>query len=51
MENQTFILTKKLSTITFVMIAIGLLTLGASYFAGVGLDRIAANLLLNTYYC
>lgn len=50
MENQTFILTKKFSTITFVMIAIGLLTLGASYFAGVGLDRIAANLLLNTYY-
>jgi hypothetical protein len=50
MENQTFILTKKFSTITFVMVAIGILTLGASFFAGVDGERIAANLLLNTYY-
>ncbi len=50
MENQTFILTKKISTITFVMIAVGILTLGVSFFAGVGIERIAANLLLNTYH-
>ena len=50
MENQTFTLTKKFSTITYVMIAVGILTLGISLLAGVGSERIAANLLLNTYY-
>lgn len=50
MENQTFILTKRLSVIAFVMIAVGILTLAISFFTGVGAERIAANLLLNTYY-
>jgi hypothetical protein len=50
MENQTFILTKRLSAITFVMIAIGVFSLGISFFMGAGAERIAANLLLNTYY-
>ncbi|MEL7585997.1 MAG: hypothetical protein AAGU19_04730 [Prolixibacteraceae bacterium] len=50
MEKQTFILTKKISTITFVMIAIGVLSLAGGYLTGTGGERIAANLLLNTYY-
>lgn len=50
MENQTFTLTKKFSAITYVMIAVGILTLVISLLAGIGSERIAANLLLNTYY-
>lgn len=50
MENQSFKMTKKLSTIALVMAATGVLTIVVSFFAGVGGERIAANLLLNTYY-
>ncbi|WP_423129207.1 quinol:cytochrome C oxidoreductase [Gaoshiqia sp. Z1-71] len=50
MENHTFKLTKKFSTIAVAMIAIGLITLGISLVSGTGGERLAANLLLNTYY-
>ncbi len=50
MENQKFIMTKKLSTLIYGMIGIGILSLAVSFFIGTGGERIAANLLLNTYY-
>ncbi|MGQ7870859.1 hypothetical protein [Sunxiuqinia sp. sy24] len=50
MENQKFIFPRKISNITLGMIGIGVLALVASYFMGVGAERIAANLLLNSYY-
>lgn len=50
MENQKFILTKKLSTLIYGMIGIGVLSLAVSFLIGTGAERIAANLLLNTYY-
>ncbi|WP_204375009.1 hypothetical protein, partial [Sunxiuqinia dokdonensis] len=50
MENQKFVLTKKLSSLIYGMIGIGILSLAISFFIGTGGERIAANLLLNTYY-
>ncbi len=50
MENQKFISTKKLSTLIYGMIGIGVLSLAVSFFIGTAAERIAANLLLNTYY-
>lgn len=50
MENQKFIFPRKLATITLSMVGIGVLALVVSYFTGVGSERIAANLLLNSYY-
>ncbi|MDA3942879.1 MAG: quinol:cytochrome C oxidoreductase [Bacteroidetes bacterium] len=50
MENNTFKLTKKLQTIGFAMVAIGLLALAYGFIAGLGGDRIIANLHLNGFY-
>ncbi len=50
MENLTFTLTKKMVTIFLVMIGIGILAIAYAFIAGLGAERIAANLLLNNYY-
>jgi len=50
MENITFKVTKKLKTIGLVMVAIGLLALAYGFIAGLGGDRIVANLHLNSFY-
>ncbi len=50
MDNQSFTLSKKLVTISMVMVAIGIVSLAYGYFAGLGPGRIAANILLNSFY-
>jgi hypothetical protein len=50
MENLTFTLTKKMVTIFLVMIGIGILAIAYGFIAGLGGERIAANILLNNYY-
>lgn len=50
MDNNTFILSKKVINISLAMIAIGLIALAYGYFAGLGGGRIAANLLMNIFY-
>jgi len=50
MDNNTFILSKKVINISLIMIAIGLISLAYGYFGGLGAGRIAANILMNTFY-
>ncbi len=50
MENITFTLTKKIVTICIIMVSIGLLALVYGLIAGLGGERISANILLNNYY-
>ncbi|PKP52699.1 MAG: quinol:cytochrome C oxidoreductase [Bacteroidetes bacterium HGW-Bacteroidetes-1] len=50
MENKTFTLTKKTIAVFVVMIAIGLIALAFGFLSDINGKRIAANLLLNSYY-
>jgi hypothetical protein len=50
MDNNTFILSKKVINISLAMVAIGVAALAYGYFAGLGGGRIAANLLMNIFY-
>jgi len=50
MENLTFTLTKKIVTYCLIMVSIGIIALIYGVVAGLGGERIAANILLNNYY-